>query len=314
MSVIRKAMFLAAGFGQRARPLSLVRPKPLFPVLNRPLIELNLELAARAGVAKAVVNIHHLGGMVEDYLAGIDLLDIKTVVEPGAILGTGGGIKNAEAHLGPEPFFVIKSTVHTNLDLAGLAEHHFTRQATATLALHHHPDFNNVAVGPDGLIRGFRGQWADELGLRVLAFTGFQIAGPELLSYLPSGPSDLILAYQAMIQDGLTIAAHTPVDLVWHDSGTLERYLALHAGLLGGKDQPALAAHPGALVDREARIEGWACLGSGACVEAGATIKNSVLWPEAVVGAGVRVEDSVLTDGARLTRDAFGRAVLKDRL
>jgi MurNAc alpha-1-phosphate uridylyltransferase len=102
------AMVLAAGFGERMRPLTLRMPKPLVPIAGRPLIDHVLGRLAAAGVETAVVNVHYLPDQLEAYLANRRGQPPKTVVsdERGVLLDTGGGTKRALPLLGHGPFFI----------------------------------------------------------------------------------------------------------------------------------------------------------------------------------------------------------------
>lgn len=312
---VQKAMILAAGFGERARPLSLIRPKPLFPLLNRPLIEWTLELLSQAGVVDVVVNTHHLADRVEHFLTRCQTsMAIRTIHEP-TILGTGGGVKNAVRHW-DEPFVLINADIFIRLNLKDVVADHLRRGALATLVLHHHPEFNQVWADREGNIRGFRGEvptGGDSGDLRKLAFTGVHVVDPAVLPRMPEGPGDIIDVYQSIIRDGGRIRAFVADGLPWWDAGTLSRYLGLHGDLMR-ESRERLAAAPGAVVGRGADIQGWACLGENAVIESGATVCNSVLWPGARVASGVYVANSVVADGAVARRDVQGQAVVSDHV
>ncbi len=110
MSVIgHTAMVLAAGYGQRMRPLTLTRPKPLVEVKGRALIDYGFDRLREAGVKKAVVNVHYLGHQIETWAARQTSPEIVISDERGEILDTGGGILKALGLLGGDPFFVINS-------------------------------------------------------------------------------------------------------------------------------------------------------------------------------------------------------------
>jgi MurNAc alpha-1-phosphate uridylyltransferase len=102
------AMVLAAGFGERMRPLTLRMPKPLVPIAGKPLIDHVLDRLAAAGVETAVVNVHYLPEQLEAHLANRGGLPPKTLVsdERGVLLDTGGGTKKALPLLGRGPFFI----------------------------------------------------------------------------------------------------------------------------------------------------------------------------------------------------------------
>ena len=104
------AMVLAAGFGKRMRPITDTLPKPLVQVNGEAMLDRILDRLAEAGVKKAVVNLHHLGGAIETHLAERKAPEILFSPEP-EILETGGGVKKALPLLGKEPFFVINGDV-----------------------------------------------------------------------------------------------------------------------------------------------------------------------------------------------------------
>lgn len=107
---ITHAMVLAAGRGERMRPLTNDRPKPLVKVNGRPLIDYSLDRLADAGVEQVVVNHHYLGNQVVDHVTNRPSpYDVILSDETGLLLDTGGGVTKAREHLGDGPFFVINS-------------------------------------------------------------------------------------------------------------------------------------------------------------------------------------------------------------
>ncbi len=134
-------MILAAGFGTRLRPLTNVMPKPLLPVGGTPLIVWNLLLLKRHGIHEAVINLHHLGPMIQQALGDGERFGMRLIYshEP-VILGTGGGIKQAEGHFNGEPFLVLNGDTLFELDLGAVIAGHRERQAAATLVLREDPE------------------------------------------------------------------------------------------------------------------------------------------------------------------------------
>ncbi|MBW1710496.1 MAG: NTP transferase domain-containing protein [Deltaproteobacteria bacterium] len=309
MNQVKKAMILAAGFGLRAQPLSLVKPKALFPVLNRPLISYNLDLLAEIGIKEAAVNTHHLAAQVEKKLAGMrDIIKIYSFHEEN-ILGTGGAVKNAASFLGNEPFILINSAIFTRIDLQTVMDEHLAYQPSVTLVLRDNPRFNNVALDQEGWVRGFRGEWADQPDdqpWRVLAFTGIHVIEPELLAYIPEGPYDIIHSYQAMIKAGARIRALVIEDLPWWKIETRQDYLNVHGDLLKKRREGPVLKGAGVRIEPGAAVNGWACLDQGVVLEAGSMVENSVLWKEARAAAGVKIVDSVLAEGVLAKNDLTG--------
>lgn len=312
---ITRAMILSAGFGTRVKPLSLVRPKALFPVLNRPLISLTLDRFKESGIEKTVINSHHLAPVLETYLAGLGTgLEIHPVREK-EILGTGGGVKNAAAHFDNGPFLVMNGDVVTDIDIRAVTTDFFRRRPIATLALHDVPGLNNVAVDASGRIRGFRGCWPDgeKEGLRFLAFTGLHVVSPELPPHIPAGYSDMVDVYQGLLEDGALVAAHVVEDCYWLNLDGLDLYRRLHRELLARRPDGPVIIDPEARIEKGARVEGWAAVGPGAVVESGATVRNSVLWPDSRVISGADIRDCIVADGAVADRMSEGIAILPDR-
>lgn len=106
--VVKQAMVLAAGLGKRLRPLTLTTPKPLLPIVGKPIIAHVLDRLRRHGVSRVVVNTHYLADQLEDYLKTISGLDIIISYEP-VLLETGGGVLKALSYFDGKPFFAINA-------------------------------------------------------------------------------------------------------------------------------------------------------------------------------------------------------------
>jgi N-acetyl-alpha-D-muramate 1-phosphate uridylyltransferase len=106
----KTAMVMAAGYGMRLRPLTDTVPKPMVKVLGRPMIDVVLDRLAAAGVARAVINLHHLGEVIRDHLKARKDIEVVYSEEP-EILETGGGTKKALPLLGSDPFFVVNAKI-----------------------------------------------------------------------------------------------------------------------------------------------------------------------------------------------------------
>jgi len=132
-----KAMILAAGLGTRLGHHTLHRPKALVEVNGKPLLAHVVEKLVAAGVSEIVVNVHHFARKIVDYLASHDFgVRIFTSDETDLLLDTGGGIVRARHLLdGNEPFLVHNVDILSDIDIKGLAEHHRTHNALATLAV-----------------------------------------------------------------------------------------------------------------------------------------------------------------------------------
>jgi mannose-1-phosphate guanylyltransferase len=289
-----KAMILAAGLGTRLRPYSLLRPKPLFPVLGRPLLLHHLEMLRGAGFGPMVVNAHHLQEQISRCLAGEDGV---TVQQEEQIMGTGGGLRLAAARLGREPVLVTNGDIYHTIDLAKVYAEHCTTGAAATLVLHDCPRFNKVTASEDGRILGFGGSQNTLEQGRLLAFTGIHVLDPAALHSIPPGVfADIIDYYRALIRRGREVRALIVRDHFWTDIGTPEDYLALHAHLLG-KREPAgrFLVDEQAELGRGLRLQDWAVIGRGARIGEGVSLSRVVVWDGAEIAAGRQLADTVVT-------------------
>ncbi|GIW53792.1 MAG: hypothetical protein KatS3mg082_0196 [Nitrospiraceae bacterium] len=224
-----KAMILAAGLGTRLRPLTNTIPKPLLPVGGTPLIVWNLLLLKRHGFREVVINLHHLGPMIEQAVGDGDRygLRISYSREP-VILGTGGGIKQVEAFFSGEPFLVVNGDTLFELDLDALVEFHRRHAAAATLVLRKDPEAERwglVEVGTEHRIVRITGRGVPDAGpTEPRMFAGVHILHPRLLRDVPKGrASSIIDAYVAAIQRGEKVLGYD-AEGYWSDVGTPERY------------------------------------------------------------------------------------------
>jgi mannose-1-phosphate guanylyltransferase len=287
------AMILAAGLGTRLRPHSLLRPKPLFPVLGRPLLQRHLDKLRAAGFGPLVVNAHHLREQIVSLLAAENDIIVQ---EEQEILGTGGGVRLAAPHFGREPVLVTNGDIDHDLDLGWICRQHGDSGAAATLVLHDCPRFNGVEVAPDGRILGF-GNPSPRAGNRLLAFTGIQVLDPAILELIPPGVcASIIDCYRRVIRQGGTVQALVAKDHFWTDMGTPADYLALHAALLkGGSRSSPFFVEEGAVLGAGVRLEDWAAIGAGARIGAGASLTRVVVWDGAEVSPGSHHADTIIT-------------------
>ncbi len=294
-----KAMILAAGFGTRLQPYTLSRPKPLFPVLDKPLLLRCVEQLARAGFGDVVVNAHHLQEQIVAALAGMDGLTMQVEEE---ILGTGGGLRLACRHFDKAPVLVVNGDIFHTIDLAEVYARHCRTDAVVTMVLHDCPRFNDVLVGPDDRIFGFE-KSARRDGLhRRLAFTGIHVIDPAVLERIPSGVfSSIIDLYEILIREGMAVRALVLKDHYWTDIGTPADYLLLHQDILLGnflsglKNSGAGPFYIGKDVSLSSpRFADWVSIGSGARIGSNARLSRVVVWDGAEVPAGADLRDTIV--------------------
>lgn len=223
-----QAMILAAGFGTRLLPHTLVRPKPLFPVLNTPLLLLTIQRLKRSGFEHILVNCHHLREHICETIGDIDGV---IVIEEESILGTGGGLRNALQYMNDEPLLITNGDIYHTIDFNELYLFHANSGGNVTLAMHDYPRFNTVCVAKDHVA-----DFSQNESGTMLAFTGLHVINPQILQMIEIGRESCIIdLYKTLLKQGERLQVMRVDNCYWTDMGTPEDYLALHEGLLTGK-------------------------------------------------------------------------------
>lgn len=210
-----KAMILAAGKGERMRPLTLHTPKPLVPVAGVPLIEYHLRALAHAGFTEVVINHAWLGQQIEDHLGDGSrfALNIRYSAESEP-LETGGGIFKALALLGEEPFLLVNGDIWTDYD--------FTRLRAPLASLAHLVLVDNPGHHGTGDFCLDGGQVRETDGRdQTLTYSGISVLDPALFAGCQAGAFKLApLLRKAMASGQVSGERHAGH---WVDVGTLER-------------------------------------------------------------------------------------------
>ncbi len=282
-----QAILLAAGYGTRLRPYTDIRPKPLFPVLNRPLLHRLLEQLRACDCSPILVNCHHLAEQITSALSAWP--EILVQYEP-EILGTGGSLRKALNRMDNDPVLVMNGDLYHRIDLEKVYHRHLLSKNDVTLAMHDYPRFNNVGVTGDR-VRGFAATEGERL-----AFTGIQVVDPEVIEMIPeNGFHHIIDLYQQLAEQGRVGFCRVDGTL-WRDIGTPEDYLQLHAELLAnGQDPGGWLIDPTARLGADPVLEGWGCIGPGAVIGDNVHLCRSVVWEGAEVDSGSVCSDAIIT-------------------
>jgi MurNAc alpha-1-phosphate uridylyltransferase len=213
-----RAMILAAGRGERLRPLTDTLPKPLIVIRGKPIIVHHLEGLAAAGFRHVVVNLSHLGGKIRDALGdGANWgLTIHYSQEPPEALETGGGIQQALEHLGESPFAVINGDVFCAYPLGRLRA---VKCDQAHLVLVPNPDHN-----PDGDF-SLQGGYVGLDGQALHTFSGISVYHPRFFELAAPGRYSVKPMLRAAAANRQVTGEMYRGE--WHDVGTLDRLQAL---------------------------------------------------------------------------------------
>jgi MurNAc alpha-1-phosphate uridylyltransferase len=224
-AALKSAMVLAAGLGTRmASPANSKLPKPLVQLEGKALIDHALDRLAAAGVARAVVNVHHKADLIERHLRARTAPAIEISDERSGLLDTGGGIRKALPRLGAGAFFVHNADsvwiegVGSNLERLAAAWDDARMDCLLMLALasssHGYQGRGDFALESDGRIRRRK----VEQEIVPFAFTGVSVAHPRLFAGSPQGPFSLNMVWTRAIAAGRAYGVR--MDGVWMHVGT----------------------------------------------------------------------------------------------
>jgi mannose-1-phosphate guanylyltransferase/mannose-1-phosphate guanylyltransferase/phosphomannomutase len=313
-----KAMLLAAGLGTRLRPLTYELPKPMVPILGRPVMEHILRLMARHGFDDVVANLHYFPDLIRDRFGDGSAYGVRLVYsyEP-ELMGTAGGVRNVRDHFGDETFLIISGDALTDIDLTALWRTHQEQGGIATLALKRVEDtsqFGVVIVGDDGRIQGFQEKPQPAEALSNLGNCGIYVFEPEIFDYFPE-PEFVDWAmdvFPKLLEQDVSFYGHE-FPQYWNDVGSLEEYrqgnfdaltgaVQVDMGELSGSDGLRLAAGTELAADTEVegevfigegcriasgvRLTGPVVIGEGSQIGEGAAIRDTVVWPHTDVDPG----------------------------
>jgi mannose-1-phosphate guanylyltransferase len=321
-----RAMVLAAGLGTRLRPITYGMPKPMVPVLNRPVMEHILRLLARHGFTETIANLHWFPELIEAHFGdgsgfGVELAYSREE----QLLGTSGGVRYAAGFLG-ERFLVISGDALTDLDLAAMREFHASHDGIATLATKRVSDTSQFGVaitGADGRIQGFQEKPAPAEALSDLANCGIYMFDAEIFDFFPvpgtseaAGPEDpegfadwAMDVFPRLLESDVPFYSHE-IDAYWNDIGNLDELRAGNLDALAGavavesegevvdglrsgtpeEDEGTLQGPvllgPGCEIGEDVRIDGPSVIGDGASIGDGCRLREVIALPGAEIPAG----------------------------
>jgi mannose-1-phosphate guanylyltransferase/mannose-1-phosphate guanylyltransferase/phosphomannomutase len=321
-------MVLAAGLGTRLRPITYAMPKPMVPVLNRPVMEHIVRLLARHGFAEAIANLHWFPETIEGHFGDGSAFDIELSYSREArLLGTAGGVRYAADFLGGS-FLVVAGDALTDIDFGAMREFHESHDGLVTLAtkrVANTDEYGVVIAGEDGRIQGFQEKPNPAEALSDLANTCIYMFRSEVFDFFPqpgtskaAKPDDAaefadwaMDVFPALLENDVPFYSHE-IEAYWNDIGNLEELRQGNLDALLG----AVAVDPGApevsegvraaspLSDVE--VEGPALVGAGVELGEGARIEGpAIIGDGCRIGAGAWVRDSIMLSGAELAPEGM---------
>ena len=331
-----RAVLMAGGSGTRLRPLTCDLPKPMVPVLNRPIAEHIVNLLKRYDITEIIATLFYLPDVMRDYFQdGKDFgVQMTYAVEEDQPLGTAGCVKNVSELL-DETFLVISGDSITDFDLNKAIDFHKSKGSKATLVLTRVPnpiEFGVVITDKDDKIVRFLEKPSTSEIFSDTVNTGTYILEPEVLDYLPTDceqdfSKDL---FPLLLEKGEPMYGYV-ADGYWCDVGHLDAYREAHYDALDGKvlidyDYPetseGVRIGKNTYIDPNAKINGPVLIGNNcrigprALLEPGtvigdnvtigsdADLKRPIIWNGAVVGEDTHLRACVIARGTRVDRRA----------
>lgn len=289
------AFILAAGLGERLRPITSHIPKPLVPILGKPILQRVLERVSALPINKIGVNLHYQKDVIKDWIDASLYSDKVTLFNEETVLGTGGALKNAAALLSKSTFLLHNSDIISDINLEELLKHHIDSGNLITLAVHDCPEFNTVSVDGDGSVKsvGRPDRW------RQMAYTGISLYEPDFLKLLPAGASSLVDGWLSAIQKGYRVGTFDISGAYWNDIGTPARYSSAVFDLLKNKGE-MIYLHPSVSGCGDAEIDGYAVIEERASLGHRTVLKNTILLPGSMAEDDSVHEGKILGNGFRI--------------
>ncbi|RCJ17057.1 mannose-1-phosphate guanyltransferase [Nostoc sp. ATCC 43529] len=326
-----KAMILAAGKGTRVRPITYTMPKPMMPILQKPVMEFLLELLRQHGFDQILVNVSHLAEEIENYFRdgqrfGVQIAysfegkiddDGKLV---GEAIGSAGGMRRIQdfSPFFDDTFVVLCGDALIDLDLTAAVKWHRAKGSIATIITKSVPEeevssYGVVVTDEDNRVKAFQEKPSTEEALSTNINTGIYIFEPEVFNYIPSGVEYDIGSqlFPKLVEIKAPFYA-IPMDFEWVDIGKVPDYWRAIRGVLLGEIKnvqiPGHEVAPGiytglnvAVNWDKVDITGPVYIGGMTRIEDGAKIVGpAMIGPNCWICSGATVENSVIFEWSRL--------------
>ncbi|MEA2492339.1 MAG: mannose-phosphate guanylyltransferase [Thermoleophilaceae bacterium] len=278
-------MVLAAGLGTRLKPITFDIPKPMVPLLDRPVMAHIVQLCERQGFDELIANLHYHPDAIRSYFG-----DRLTWEFEEELLGTAGGVRNVRDFFGEDPVLVISGDALSDIDLNKLVERHESAGGIGTLTVKKVDDTREYGVvlhDGDGRISGFQEKPHPDEALSDLGNCGIYCFSPEIFDYFPD--TDFVDwagdVFPTLLESDVPFYIHE-IDEYWNDVGSLDELRAGTFDALSGElkiDVPTSAPLPD-----DCEVQGQVWVGQNCTIGSGVRLMGSV-----VIGDGSRIGDRV---------------------
>jgi mannose-1-phosphate guanylyltransferase len=310
-----KAIFLAGGKGSRLRPLTDKVPKPMVPIMNKPLIERTMVHLKTSGINQIVMSSCYRFQDIEDYFGNGEKLglEIEYIVEDKP-MGTGGAIRKAGTGV-DKTFIVFNSDILSDLNIKKMLEFHKKSKAIATIAVtkvENPSAYGVIACDKKGYAKSFIEKPEPNEDASHYVNAGIYIFEPGILDEIPQNKVISVERdiFPKLLDKGLKIAVFRD-DSYWIDIGTIKKYLQTHKDIMHGKcklvghrfNSQRIVVGKNVKIHPEAKIIGPVYIGNNVKISGKSTINGSVIGNNVTIGEGNRIVGSVLWDNINLGSD-----------
>ena len=339
-----KAVVMAGGFGTRIQPLTHSRPKPMLPIMNKPMMEHTMMMLKDLGITEFIVLLYFKPEIIQNYFQDGTDFGIKiTYVIPDNDYGTAGAVKLAEEYIGDDNFIIISGDLVTDFDFSKLFDFHKSKNAKLTIGLtsvENPLQFGVVIANEDNVIEKFleKPSWGEVFSDTIN--TGIYIIESEILQYIPKNENfdfakDL---FPFLMRKNIQLMGYS-LSGYWRDVGNPESYREVYEDLLSNKANFSICGikqnYPDGVLysknelklDPSVEIVGTVLLGEdvvlakdiklvnvvigdNVSIQSGSKIRNSVLWDNIVIGKNVKLDGCVICNNNKIYKNVRAKAGL----
>ncbi len=316
-----KAVVMAGGFGTRIQPLTNSSPKPMLPILNKPMMQYMIEKLASLGIKDIVVLLYFMPEVIEGYFGDGSKFGVNiTYITPDDDYGTAGAVKKAQKFL-DETFFIVSGDLVTDFDFQQIIDYHKSKNSKLTITLTGVEDplqFGVVITNPEGQIQKFleKPSWGEVFSDTIN--TGIYLLEPEILNYIPEDTNYDFgkQLFPKLMKENIALWGCN-VEGYWRDVGNPESYREVHKDLLLGKVNIGYSGtkktYPGGIlymdensvVEDDVSVEGIVILGKNCTIENGVKLRNIVLGDNSIVKKQSDVSECTIWNNVEIGQGTF---------
>ncbi len=315
-----KAVVMAGGFGTRIQPLTHSRPKPMLPIVNRPMMEHTMMMLKQLGITEFIVLLYFKPDIIRDYFKdGSDLGINITYVLPDDDYGTAGAVKLAQEHIGDENFIVISGDLVTDFDFQHIFDFHKQHNSQLSIALtsvENPLQFGVVIANENHVIEKFleKPSWGEVFSDTIN--TGIYIIEPDILNHIPASENfdfakDL---FPLLMKKNIPLMGYS-LEGYWRDVGNPESYREVYDDILSNKVNFTIpgkrTSYPDGILYSDVKqtlvdsveIVGNVVLGKNVTIKEGVKLVNAVIGDNVTIGKNSAIRNSVLWENITIDKN-----------